>query len=54
MSCDAERNTIRSAQSAMVISEAAGFCTASTAIAAAIASCVTRIQPRRRPSSGSG
>ena len=54
MSCVAEKNTMAIAQAASGASEAAGFCSASSAIVAASANCMASIQPRRRPRNGSG
>jgi hypothetical protein len=54
MSCVAEKNTMITAHTAMGVNEIAGFCNANTPIAAASASCISAIQPRRRPSQGSG
>ena len=54
MSCEAEKNTISRAVAATAGSERAGSCSANAAMAAAVASWIAIIQPRRRPRNGSG
>ena len=54
MSWVAEKNTMATAHTAMGARELAGFCSAKSAMPAASAICMARIQPRRRPRKGSG
>ena len=54
MSWVAEQKVIASAQAPTAPSDTAGFCSASSAMLTARAIWVTSIQPRRRPSSGTG